>query len=96
MEKNSVSDNQDLSRFEVTYETKIAFLEYKTKGSVISLLHTEVPEEIGGKGIANALADYAFRFAAADDMKVKNYCSFISAYLKRHPEWQGFIEEEKN
>jgi len=96
MEKFSVSDNNQLSRFEVSFENQIAFLEYKIKGAVISLLHTEVPEEIGGKGIANALADHAFKFASAHEMKVKNYCAFISAYVKRHPELQSFIEEIEN
>lgn len=96
MENFSVSDNRHLSQFEVSYETKIAFLQYKITGPVISLLHTEVSEEIGGKGIANALADHAFKFAAAHDMKVKNYCAFISAYVKRHPELQSFIEEIEN
>jgi len=92
MENFSVSDNKHLSRFEVSYETKMAFLQFQINGSVISFLHTEVPEDIGGNGIANALADHAFKFAAAHDMKVKNHCAFISAYAKRHPELQSFIE----
>ena len=96
MESFSVSGNQHLSRFEVTSETKIAFLQYKITGSVISLLHTEVPEEIGGKGIANALADHAFKFAASNEMKVKNYCAFITAYVKKHPELRSFIQENKD
>ncbi len=80
-------------RFEINTRGFTAFIEYEIKDKALLLLHTEVPEEIGGKGIANSLADHAFKFAAAHDMKVKNYCAFISAYVKRHPELQSFIKE---
>lgn len=93
MQTFSVTDNKTETRFEIKDGTKIAFLEYRIHEAVISFLHTEVPEEIGGKGLANALADHAFKFAAAHAMKVKNYCAFISVYVKRHPELQHFIQK---
>lgn len=96
MGKFTVTDNKKERRFEVKDEGSTAFLQYEMKGSNIALLHTEVPEDIGGKGVADALASSAFEYAKENTMKVISYCAFIDAYVKRHPDPDIMITEKEN
>jgi len=86
-----VTDNKELNRFEVHDEGETAFLEYDADENNIALLHTEVPGNIGGKGIAQALAARAFNYAKLNGLKVLIYCPFVSTYLKRHPELNELV-----
>ena len=95
MEKYDVTNNTSLNRFEVQDSGETAFLDYKISEKELSHMHTEVPANIGGKGIANALAAQAFEFAAAQDLKVLNYCAFINTYIKRHPALLNQMGEKK-
>ncbi|MCY1382812.1 GCN5-related N-acetyl-transferase [compost metagenome] len=51
-------------------------------------MHTIVPPELEGKGIASTLAKYVLEYAKDNTLKVKPYCPFINAYIDRHPEYQ--------
>jgi predicted GNAT family acetyltransferase len=55
------------------------------------LMHTEVPEKLGGHGIGTALAEYALQYARKNNLPVKVYCPFVLTYLKRHPGYQDLI-----
>ena len=49
--------------------------------------HTEVPREFEGRGIGSALVKAMLELARAEGLKVKPLCSFVSAYMQRHPEF---------
>ena len=52
-----VVKNESTSRFELNVDGYIAFIDYKQEDDIIKLIHTEVPEELGGKGVAAALVE---------------------------------------
>ena len=88
-----VENNEELKRFEVQVNGKDAFIDYKLYGTdAIALIHTEVPEELEGKGIASTLAHYALEFARTNGLKVKVYCSFIKLYMERHKEYSDLVK----
>ncbi len=95
MEKYEVTENAGMNRFEIRDSGETAFIEYDKDDKNIALLHTEVPDNIGGKGIANALAAHAFEYAAANNIKVVIYCPFVATYVKRHPELQAQVQPRK-
>ncbi len=80
--------------FEISEGDDIAFLEYRFYKNDIAFMHTEVPESMGGKGVASALAAYAFKFAKEQKKPVMVYCPFVGAYLKRHPELKEQLDKE--
>ena len=82
-----ITHNQQNMRFEVLVDGEKAFLEYRMKGNDIAFMHTEVPETLSGKGIASALAVYAFKYAKDNNLPVIVYCPFVKTFLKRHPEY---------
>ena len=89
-----IENNEKLMHFEIHEGDDIAYMEYRFYKNDIAFMHTEVPESMGGKGIASALAEYAFKFAKEHKRPVMVYCPFAAAYLKRHPELGGQLDKE--
>lgn len=81
-----VKDNPARSRYELEVEGHTAFVLYKLHPGVIEFIHTEVPKELGGRGIGTKLATAVLAAARARGLKVKATCPFIAAYVKKHPE----------
>ena len=52
---NSVRDNTERHRFELEADGHVAFANYKRADGVLTMLHTEVPKELEGRGIGSAL-----------------------------------------
>lgn len=75
------------SRFEYEEQGEIAFLEFETDDlGWITLLRTEVPDALRGRGIAGELLQTAFRYASERHLRVDVLCPLAADYLKRHPE----------
>jgi uncharacterized protein len=83
---NNVRDNTERHRFELDAEGRVAFSQYRRDGDTIIFMHTEVPKELGGKGIGSALVRGALAIARAQGLTVAAVCPFVKAYLARHPE----------
>ena len=91
MEALTIVNNTERQQFQALVENEIAYLEYRLYEGKLFLMHTEVPDQLGGRGIGSALAEYAFHYARANHLPVKVYCPFVQAYLKRHPEHLDLI-----
>jgi predicted GNAT family acetyltransferase len=87
-----VTNNTEAHRFEVNLGGETAFAEYRLKPGQIILPHTVVPPAFEGKGVAGALARYAFGQARAEGLKVIPTCPFMSAWVKKHPEQQDIVD----
>lgn len=88
----NITHNQENKQFEVWVDDEKAFLEYRMKEGDIAFMHTEVPQALAGKGIASALATYAFKYAKDNNLPVIVYCPFVAAFLKRHPEYNAQLD----
>jgi len=80
-----VVNNSSRHQFEMHDGALRARLVYNVEDGVIDLLHTEVPKELEGRGIAAELTTAALGYAAANDLLVKPTCPYVRSYLKRHP-----------
>lgn len=85
----TLHQNIEASRFEVFHQNLIAFVKYKLNKNEMGLLHTEVPGELGSKGLGTFLAKNVLAYAKNHGLKVKPYCPFIKAYIDRHEEYQS-------
>lgn len=86
--EHTIINNAEENRFEINEMGLTALVAYQLFDGGIRLMHTEVPEQMEGKGIGTALAKYALEYAREHQLKAKVYCPFIQVYLKRHPEYQ--------
>ncbi len=73
-------------RFEIALDGHLAWLDYQLGGNRLTIVHTQVPEAIGGRGIAAALVEAALAHARANGLKVVPRCSYAASYLSRHPQ----------
>ncbi|HUL88755.1 MAG TPA: GNAT family N-acetyltransferase [Pseudolabrys sp.] len=84
---SNVRDDTARQRFELDADGHIAFSNYKRAGNVLTILHTEVPKELEGRGIGSALIRGMLDIARAQGLKVIPVCPFAKTYIERHPEY---------
>ncbi len=84
-----VTDNQPESRFELRVDGLLAELPYRRNGNRLVLIHTEVPEELEGRGLGGALVMAAVDRAAREGLTVVPLCPFARGWLQRHPDVAG-------
>ena len=84
---NNVRDNTQRHRFELDADGHIAFSEYKRADGVLTVMHTEVPAALGGKGVGSALVRGLLDIARAQGLKVVPKCPFVAAYIDKHPQY---------
>jgi predicted GNAT family acetyltransferase len=83
----TVADAPGRHRFEIRDGDRVAgFTEYRRRGDVIALIHTEVEPEYEGKGVASRLISAALDIAREDGARVLPFCPFVRAYIAKHPE----------
>ncbi len=81
-----VVDNTKKARFEVSLDGVLAELIYRRQGSRLILVHTGVPDALGGRGVGGLLVQAALAKAVAEDLTVVPLCPFARSWLKRHPD----------
>jgi predicted GNAT family acetyltransferase len=79
-------------RFVVRTDGAEAELVYRVRGDRIYLIHTEVPESLGGRGIAGQLVRASIRRAQADGLTIVPWCPFARRWLKEHPDEAGGVD----
>jgi predicted GNAT family acetyltransferase len=79
-----VSDNPAQHRFELTVDGEIAFLTYEKAHNVLTLVHTEVPEKIRGRHLADRLVEAALRAGRAEGLRIIAVCPFAREYIRKH------------
>ena len=78
-------------RFEVVLPEGLSRADYRRVGNTLHLVHTEVPRALEGRGIAGALVQATLDYAAANGFKVIPQCSYVRAYMRRHPNTQQLL-----
>jgi predicted GNAT family acetyltransferase len=86
-----VRDNKLQHRFEMGTDDGIAVAYYSLAPGVITLTHTEVPPALRGQGIASRLTRGVLEAARAQGLKVVPRCSFVAAFMGRHPEFNDLV-----
>lgn len=79
-------DNPAEHRFELEADGDTAIAAYEIAGDTITFTHTVVPPALEGKGVGSQLVAYALAQARERNLKVIPACSFVAAYVKRHPD----------
>jgi len=74
-------------RFSTVVDGVTAYADYSLKDGVLSIDHTIVPSEIGGRGVAGALVKAVVEHARSTRLKVHPACSYAEVWMKRHPEY---------
>jgi predicted GNAT family acetyltransferase len=84
-------DNEERQRFELDVEGSIAFVTYRKSPGAITLVHTEVPAELGGRGVGSKLGRAALDAVRAQGRKLSVECDFIRSFRAKHPEYGDLL-----
>ena len=90
-----VAHEPDSSRYAIYVERALAgFTEYRVpaRGNARAFVHTEVSPEFGGRGLAGTLVTEAMADTRAAGMRIVPYCPYVSAWLKKHPEYEEIVD----
>ena len=82
----AIKHNTAAQRFEAIVDGMLCRSDYRMHGDTMMLVHTEVPQLLERRGIASALVKAAFTYAAEAGLDVLPVCSFVRAWVQRHPE----------
>lgn len=63
----------------------VGWVDYGRVGARLVAVHTEVPPEFGGRGIASALVRRVIADARAGGYKITPRCPLFRRYFERHP-----------
>jgi uncharacterized protein len=90
-EQLSVRDDPDGERFLVESEDHLAQLIYQKEPGRLILVHTEVPQALGGRGIAGKLVQAAVASAASEHRTVVPWCPYARRWLEDHKDVAGTV-----
>ncbi|MDR2378097.1 MAG: N-acetyltransferase [Bifidobacteriaceae bacterium] len=94
--KLSVRDDAAAARYELLADDAVvAIAEYQLAPGVVRFVHTEVPEELSGRGLGQVLVRAALDDARAKNLAVEPYCSFVRHYIETHPDYQDLVPADR-
>lgn len=84
---HDVRDNPERHRFELGLDGHTAFANYRRADGLLTIVHTEVPQQLNGRGVGSKLVRGVLDIAREQGLKVQPLCSFVAAYMDKHPEY---------
>lgn len=90
---SEVTDDQAEQQFEMETDGALAFLTYRVQDGARYLMHTEVPEELRGRGLGGRLVRGALDRMRAAGERVVPLCPFVAKFIERHPEYEPLVKE---
>ncbi len=91
-EDENVIDNHAAHRFEFAADGHRAVLTYTIDGALFTLVHTVVPDELGGRGVGGLLVRAAVDRAVADGLTIVPHCPFARSWLEKHPDIAASVD----
>ena len=87
----AVRNNPARNRYELEVDGHLAVAVYSLAPGVITFIHTEVPTELGGRGVGSTLARGALEDVRRQGLKVAVRCDFIRSFMAKHPEFNDLL-----
>lgn len=87
----AIHHNVAEQRFEWTEDGVLSVLDYQLQHGVMTIMHTGVPEAVGGRGIAADMTKAALEVALGENWKVRPICSYAAAYIRRNPGYEDLV-----
>jgi uncharacterized protein len=91
-----IVDDKEQSRYEAQLgDETVAIADYVKAPDSISFTHTETFTGHKGQGLAGKLIDRALRDAREEGLEVMPFCSYVSDYIRRNPEFLDLVPAER-
>ena len=83
--------NASAQQFELYVGDKLCLLQYRVSNGKMVIFHTEVPEPIQNRGLAERMTKTALDFARSQNLKVEPRCPYTAAYLLKYREYSDLL-----
>ena len=88
-----VTDNPARKRFEgFIGDELVGVIEYIPLDGKVIATHTEVEPAYEGQGVGSRLVAGALQLLRDDGRLVQPLCPYVTAYLRRHPEYADVVD----
>jgi predicted GNAT family acetyltransferase len=81
---STISHDENAKRFATEVDGYRAELDYTIADGIMTITHTRVPREIGGRGVAAGLMRAALQVADERGLSINPACSYAAAYMRKH------------
>ena len=86
-------DSETGGRYIVHLDGLEAEMTYSRAGKTILIIdHTDVPKELGGRGVGQRMLQQLIADARTDNLKIIPLCPFAKAQFDNHPEWADILK----
>lgn len=90
-----VTDAPERSRFEISVDGRtVGFARYRHRAGRLEIPHTEVDPAHRGRGLAAEVTRATLEAARERDLTVVPLCSYVAAYIRRHPEFLDLVDAD--
>jgi uncharacterized protein len=89
---SDVHHNADQRRFEAEVEGGTAHVSYVREEKVLALVHTQVPPDSRGEGVAESVVRAALEWAREQGLSVQPLCRYVAVFVERNPEYADLVE----
>lgn len=72
----------------------VGYAVYREEPGRIVFLHTEVSDQVEGRGVGSALVREALNDVRARGEQAVPLCPFVAAYIKRHRDFHDLVPRE--
>jgi len=86
-----VEHDEARRRFAVSIDGLLAHADYVIEDGRMVCTHTFVPPELRGRGLAGQLVRAALDEARRRHLRVVSACSYVAAFVRRHPEFRDLL-----
>lgn len=94
MTTTNIHDVPDEHRYEARVDGDLAgFIDYRSAGSRIVLIHTEVDPAFEGQGVGSALARGALDDVRERGARVVVECTFVSGWIAKHDSYADLVAD---
>jgi predicted GNAT family acetyltransferase len=87
-----VVNNPAKHRYELAVDGHLAAVHYSVADGIITFVHTEVPSELGGKGIGSELIKGALDQVRAGGLRVIAECPFVKGWIGKHADYTDLLK----
>jgi predicted GNAT family acetyltransferase len=85
-------DNTERHRLELRVDGHLAHLDYTDRDGVLTLVHTIVPDQLGGQGLGGVLVQAALAKAIAGNRRLVPQCPYAKSWLDKHPDAAATVD----
>jgi len=86
-----VEHNAAAQQFELRLGNLLCLLQYRLNHGKMIVYHTEVPQPLQNRGLAEQMTKAALEYARAENMRVEPRCPYTAGFLRQHPEYSDLL-----